>query len=299
MSSICLYPLHFLKIYFCIFNGQLSLTAASPWVLSSHYLESLSNEISKIRQELTGLFNMVSDLAEQMREKAQDQPNSSAAASAHVRDARGSCVMMQSPASTHRGTVPKQPQFVGPTRSAFGLLVGEHSLNRMGIPSFDSLPPSGVQSPTEVPEGPRATDVEFWERCTADEFAKFLVVFQEEIESVYPFVEMSTYSGRSQEILDTIRHGGIRRHDVGHNELIVLRSTDFMITRVAVATGMVLEAHGKSDLSSAIVEPVERSVSSLFSTSVSIAEIQLLTMLVSSALRIFPDYTVCAADSVC
>lgn len=59
------------------------------------------------------------------------------------------------PTTTHKEAAPKQPQFVGPTRPSFGLMVGERSLTRMGIPTFESPPPPPRAAPSLRPR-PRA-----------------------------------------------------------------------------------------------------------------------------------------------
>ena len=190
----------------------------------------------------------------------------------------------QSPSSTaHREDVPKEPQFVGPTRSAFGLMIGERSLTRMGIPMFESCPPSGAQSPTHTHTHTATmvgADKSYWSRCTASDVAKYLGVFQEEVEAVYPFIDIGQYAFRSQEILDAIRNSDDATSPVSDVSGMSLSSTDRDIVKVATATGIVLDTHGRNDVSSAILEPVERSVSRILSPEVDLKEIQLITMLV-------------------
>ena len=172
-----------------------------------------------------------------------------------------------SPAST-RGPVPVQPQFVGPTRSAFGILVSEHSLNRMGIPKFDSMPPSGAQSPIE----PQTSHLGFWNSYNASDVTKYLVLYQEEVDSVYPFVDIGEYIAQSKEILHIIQ--GKRGLDE------TLCDKDIALARVAMATGIILDEPGGVELSAAIIESVENSVSCIGSPQADLKEIQLLTMLV-------------------
>ncbi|KAJ4244987.1 hypothetical protein NW762_014193 [Fusarium torreyae] len=218
----------------------------------------------------------VSDLVGVVRE-LKDQTQEGSTVSSHTRDH----IVTQSPASTHRGEVPRQPQFVGPTRSAFGILVSERSLNRMGVPRFDSMPPSGVQSPSEPVSDRLVTDLGFWDHCTASDVTKYLVIFQEEVESVYPFIDIGEYVTRSKEILAAIQRGGLPSEDdtkAGETSS-TLCSKDINLARVAIATGIVLEEHGKTELSIAIVDSVEKNVSCILSAQVDLKEIQLLTML--------------------
>jgi hypothetical protein len=170
--------------------------------------------------------------------------------------------------------MPKQPQFVGPTRSAFGILVSERSLNRMGVPKFDSMPPSGAQSPIE-PVLDSINDLSFWHCCTASDITKYLVNFQEEVESVYPFIDIAEYIAQSKEILQAIRGGGLGFEDEGK-----VSSKDIDIAKVAISTGILLEEPSKLELATAIVDSVQTNVSSILSPQVDLKEVQLLAMLV-------------------
>ncbi|KAF4962579.1 hypothetical protein FSARC_9357 [Fusarium sarcochroum] len=235
----------------------------------SQHIQDLNHELSQLRQQVSDLVGVVREL--------KDQTQEGSTVSSHTRDH----IVTQSPASTHRGEIPRQPQFVGPTRSAFGILVSERSLNRMGVPRFDSMPPSGAQSPSEHVSDRLVTDLGFWDHCTASDVTKYLVIFQEEVESVYPFIDIGEYVTRSKEILEAIQRGGLPSDDdIKSGETSsTLCSKDINLARVAIATGIVLEEHGKTELSIAIVDSVEKNVSCILSAQVDLKEIQLLTML--------------------
>ncbi|KAH6984023.1 hypothetical protein EDB80DRAFT_734243, partial [Ilyonectria destructans] len=223
--------------------------------------------MSQLRQQVQDLVGVVRDLKEQPQEIRSD--------SSHPRE----IITIESPASIPREDVPKQPQFVGPTRSAFSIMIGERSLNRMCIPPFESLPPSGAQSPT-LSRSPLATDIGYWDHYTASDITKFLVVFQEEVESIYPFIDIGEYALRSQEILAAVRDGSPLNDDVSDtSSVITLSSKDIEIAKVAAAIGIVLETNGTNDFSSAIVESVERNVARISNPQVDLKEVQLLTML--------------------
>ncbi|EGU86227.1 hypothetical protein FOXB_03249 [Fusarium oxysporum f. sp. conglutinans Fo5176] len=229
------------------------------------HIQALNHQLSQLLQQVSDLVGVVRELKEKHQEAS--------TVSSHPWDS----IVTPSPASTHREEVPKQPQFVGPTRSAFGFLVSERSLNRMGIPKFDSLPPSGAQSPSEfVNDGP-VSDLSFWDRCTPGDVTRYLVIFQEEVELVYPFIDISEHIAKSKEILHAIQSGRLGSEDDTSGS--TLRSKDIALAKVAMATGMVLEETSKIELSTAIVNSVETNVSSILSSQVDLKEIQLLTML--------------------
>lgn len=215
---------------------------------------------------MSDLVGVVRELKDQNQNQHQTLPHDASTVSSHN-------IVTHSPASTHRGEMPKQPQFVGPTRSAFGILVSERSLNRMGVPKFDSMPPSGAQSPIE-PALDSINDLSFWHCCTASDITKYLVNFQEEVESVYPFIDIAEYIAQSKEILQAIRGGGFE--DEGK-----VSSKDIDIAKVAISTGILLEEPSKLELATAIVDSVQTNVSSILSPQVDLKEVQLLAMLVS------------------
>ncbi|KAJ4114744.1 hypothetical protein NW768_011298 [Fusarium equiseti] len=226
--------------------------------------QSLNNELSQLRQQVSDLVGMVKELKEGQIRQPQSQPHqpSPASSTSHMAIYQNA----NSPAST-RGGAPVQPHFVGPTRSAFGFLVSERSLNRMGIPKFESMSPSGAQSPIEH----QTSDLEFWDSCNASDVTKYLVLYQEEVDSVYPFVEIGEYIAQSKEILHIIQ--GKRGLDE------TLCSKDIALAKVAMATGVLLDEPGRIELSTAIVDPVEMSVSCIGTPQSDLKEIQLLTML--------------------
>nr|RBQ96872.1 hypothetical protein FVER53263_04416 [Fusarium verticillioides] len=228
-------------------------------------IQALNHQLSELRQQMSDLVGVVRELKDQNQNNHQTLPHDASTVSSHN-------IVTHSPASTHRGEMPKQPQFVGPTRSAFGILVSERSLNRMGVPKFDSMPPSGAQSPIE-PALDSINDLSFWHCCTASDITKYLVNFQEEVESVYPFIDIAEYIAQSKEILQAIRGGG------GFEDEGRVSGKDIDIAKVAISTGILLEEPSKLELATAIVDSVQTNVSSILSPQVDLKEVQLLAML--------------------
>ncbi|KAF4995937.1 hypothetical protein FGRMN_4791 [Fusarium graminum] len=254
----------------CIASGLACTFATSTIQLAKEkpdeqHIQSLNNELAQLRQQVSDLVGVVRDL--------KDQTHNASIVSPHTRES----IVIQSPAST-RGEVPREPQFVGPTRSAFGILVSERSLNRMGVPTFDSMPPSRAQSPSGEPVNARhVTDANFWDTCSASDITKYLVNFMEEVESVYPFIDTGDYIALSKEILRIIQRRGHPSED--DSSMPTLCARDIALARVAVAIGILLEDPGGLELSISLVAPVETTVSSILSPRADLKEIQLLTML--------------------
>ncbi|RGP78400.1 activator of stress s 1 [Fusarium longipes] len=229
----------------------------------------LKNELSQLRQQVSDLVDIMKELKEQTQSQIRHPHNLSPASSA----SHNLQVNLNSDSPTRtRGDVPRQPQFVGPTRSAFGILISERSLNRMGVPKFDSMPPSRAQSPAEPAPDSQKSHLDFWDCCRASDVTKYLVIYQEEVESVYPFVDIGEYIAKSKEIVEVIQGARSLTEDDG------LCSKDIALARVAMATGIILDEPGKIELSTAIVDSVETNMSSMLSPQVDLKEIQLLAM---------------------
>ncbi|XP_044714413.1 fungal specific transcription factor domain-containing protein [Hirsutella rhossiliensis] len=203
-------------------------------------VRSLSDEMAQLRQQVADLVGTVKQLKDHS-----PRPASMALQSPDT-------TIVQSPSTAQKEAAPKQPQFVGPTRPSFGLLVGERSLTRMGIPTFESPPPSGAQSPAE-PLREITSEAEFWHHCTPGEMARLLAVF-EEVESVYPFIDIVELASRAQQILDFIRSGKSTSGEVREEMQLPVSARDVEMAKVAIATALAVEAHGKSKLSATIAE---------------------------------------------
>ncbi|KAK6706746.1 hypothetical protein SNK04_007765 [Fusarium graminearum] len=242
-------------------SGGLSCTFGTTTVQlpkdrSEKYNQSLGSEISQLRQQVSELIVVVHELKQQTQRPQSQNP---ATVSPHTRDN----IAIHSPASA-RSQVPRQPHFVGPTRSAFGILVGERSLNRIGVPKFDSMPPSGAQSPVGPTSDEPISDLDFWNCCTANDVTRYLVTFQEEVESVYPFIDIGDYIAQSKEILQIVQGASSITDDER------LCSQDITLAKVAIATGLILDEP---------MDSVQLNLSSILSPQVDLKEIQLLAML--------------------
>ncbi|PHH75932.1 hypothetical protein CDD80_1928 [Ophiocordyceps camponoti-rufipedis] len=255
----------------CIAGGLVCAYASGPPQASrrgnqNDQVRVLGEEMAQLRQQVADLVGTVQQL------RHSDGPARDRSGSLHSRDA----TVVPSPAAAaaagSKDGPPKQPQFVGPTRPTFGLMVGERSLTRMGIPTFESPPPSAAPSPSEPPRD-AASETDFWLRCTPEEVARLLSVFEEEVESVYPFIDIADLASRASHTLDLLRSSAPTETPGPVSQ------KDVEITKIAVATALVVEAHGKSELSTTLAESVERHVSRIASPQVDLQGIQLLTML--------------------
>lgn len=234
-------------------------------------LQKLSDEIAILRQQ-------VKDLAGSIRGAGVDGSHHALSPN-YIR-----------PSAKAQSTAePREPQFVGPTRSAFSFRIAETSLTRMGFPTDVSVPMSGVGSPAASPRD-QTPDVDLQPHSpqpprdllqdfALDEVARLLDVFQEEVESVYPFINTKELISNAPHILEYAR---ARQHAmIDSPDSMGVGKKDVHILSIAVATGIVIEAHGNNDLSTKLVDSVELDVCRISrATEVDLQDLQIMTMLV-------------------
>ncbi|GJC87568.1 putative transcriptional regulatory protein YJL206C [Colletotrichum liriopes] len=193
--------------------------------------------------------------------------------------------------STRRPSEPREPQFVGPTRSAYSLRIAESSLSRVHIHTRDASPTSRSASPVASARAPsdvadhRASsaqrDLDPLLTLEFDEVLRLVDVYQEEVESVYPFTNMKDISTNLDNILDYAR----RPQNPSANSRVPedgpkIELKDVQIVKVAIATSIVMEAQGQNAISTKLVDAVEPVVCRVSGEAfIDLKELQIMTML--------------------
>ncbi|RYP67475.1 hypothetical protein DL770_008616 [Monosporascus sp. CRB-9-2] len=250
-------------------------------------VHTLGKHVMQLRRQMTELAETVTELKTWFdrgpQEMRQDPPSANASSNAtrppvltRTRNSSHRC-----DSSFQRLEVPKQPHFVGPTRSAYSIEIGAQSLTRMGIPSYDP-PPSGPQSPVGSSQQTTTLDSGFWQRCDAGEVLRLIEVFQEEVGSVYPCFDTDYLAAEASAILSWGRcreTDGSEVSESVENSGNGLSFKDFQLAKVAIATAIVVEEHGKNDDSTRMVESAERSVSRIMKPTSNLKDLQLLVIL--------------------
>ncbi|KAF9874719.1 hypothetical protein CkaCkLH20_07856 [Colletotrichum karsti] len=186
--------------------------------------------------------------------------------------------------SPQGGQEPKQPQFVGPTRSAFSLKVAETTLTRMGISTQTPLPSGTSESlaPTRYPTPEQSepalsvpgTDILL--TMPLDEVERLLEVFQEEVETVYPFLDTGELVSKAADIRAFVDDSPDR--PAVNSSSVDLK--DVILAKVAIATSIVVEAHGKNHASNKLVEPIKHLIYQLsIDAQADLKVIQIMTMI--------------------
>ncbi|KAF6840312.1 fungal specific transcription factor [Colletotrichum plurivorum] len=202
--------------------------------------------------------------------------------------------------SNRRPSEPREPQFVGPTRSAFSLRIAETSLTRMRIQTGDETPGSRSASPVasargspEVVSSPASErrteserkDVDILLTLDFDEVLRLLDVYTDEVESVYPFTNMREVSLNLPHIIDFVRNqensseerNGQQQEDDDRPRIEV---KDVHILKMAIATAIVMEAQGQNPISTKLVDDVEPVVCRVSGEAfIDLKELQIMTML--------------------
>lgn len=242
----------------------------------------------QLSRQVTDLIGTVTELKTRLDQTPADIHMNPPAAYATASDSQSPALTTTSNSqgrvgSFQRVLVPKQPQFVGPTRSAYSIEIGERSLTRMGIPSYEPPLLSGPQSPIGSQHHTTSLDAGFWQQCDVSEVLRLLDVFQEEVGSVYPCIDTDDLAagasdilnwGRQRETDDLESSGNLESSGDG------LCFKDFQLAKVAIATSIVVEEHGKTEHSTMMVESVERSVSRILKPTSDLKDLQLLVILV-------------------
>ncbi|KAK7408790.1 hypothetical protein QQX98_009034 [Neonectria punicea] len=244
---------------------------------------TLSDEVASLREQVATLTASLRDINNR---------------TAHMNSRSPAVTTQQNPSpvymseSNYRPSEPRQPQFVGPTRSTFSLRVAETSLTRMGIQTGDQAPESRSPSPVasqgpspEVlrpPAGPSQQEPDCLLTFEFDEIQRLLDVYEEEVESVYPFTNIKEVSSQTPHILDYVMHPGRSSTDNQNprNPRSEIELKDVQIVKVALATSIVIEAKGSNVLSQKLIDSVESVVCRVSGEAkIDLKEVQIMTML--------------------
>ena len=237
--------------------------------------ESLGQNVKTLRRQVADLIETVSDL----KTRIDLAPDGIRRAASDFTGPYSS--PSQRDAQSQRVEVPQQPQFVGPTRSAYSIEIGERSLNRMGIPPNDPGSLSTPPSPVLAAQQTTALDTSFWQRCNKEEIVRLIDVFDDEVSSVYPCLDTQDLVATAAEIISWGRSREVDQLETpGGGDASVNEFKNFQIAKVVIATALVLEEHGKNDYSTRMVESAERSVSRILKPTCHLKDLQLLVILV-------------------
>lgn len=180
----------------------------------------------------------------------------------------------------------KNPQFPGPTSSAFSFNVANSTLHSMGLqadlqnndPPIDSTLPTRLNTPEPVTSHMSFSDPLL--SISVSEILRLLQVYKEEIGVIYPFIHVENIVAQVEHIYDGLQVPNNMRNPGNGNQVVA--ETDNKNTRLLkmiVATALVVEGLGRSTLGQQLVESVEFAIGrSARDVIVDFTELQILTI---------------------
>ncbi|KAF7532201.1 hypothetical protein G7054_g8186 [Neopestalotiopsis clavispora] len=188
---------------------------------------------------------------------------------------------------------PHQPLFVGHTRSQYSLDVAKTSLVEKGLSSNDvlqsSIIPSAMPSPrAQSPElgidhanmGDAADAKDPLTEFPRIEITRLIGVFQEEVETIYPFVDSGKLADSLGETLFKLGSDSQDSRDGMRSKVNNGTLGDIRVLKTILAVAIVIEAHGRNDMSRRLIESSGQTVARITeSPSVDMRDLQSLAIL--------------------
>ncbi|KAH7380041.1 hypothetical protein BKA66DRAFT_571122 [Pyrenochaeta sp. MPI-SDFR-AT-0127] len=239
----------------------------------------LAEEVSALKQQLSTLTATVSMIVEK-QSSAPDCLNRRTPCSQ-------STVSTYANSDIRRDDKARQPNFVGPTRSAFGFHVAESSLALMGIPtgqdrstSRSPTPCTRDATPTQPvqyrpPYTPVGTGVDILLGFSEAEIVRFLGIYQDEVVAVHPILDTEYFISNLPHLLNLAGQSTAASNDFPH-----FGAKDLHILRVAIATAMTHEVHSDQQIRDELIGVVDNDLGRITSvTQVGLKDLQIMGML--------------------
>lgn len=240
--------------------------------------QGLRNDVDGLRQQIAVLTNCVTTLVEKRSQPTINAQGQSPLSPHTITGSRNSLVP--------RNGSPEQPQFVGPTRSDFSFNIAETTIARMEIgqdKSHAHLPASPATSREHTPEHvsgqespPNHRAADGLSGFTCAELVRLLEIYHEEIACIHPIVNAKKLIEHASEMF-----GLSREHDTWSAEVQLKDIRNVHMIKIAIATALIHETHGKNAESDSLIASVEQDVSVIsLAHAVDLKDIQVMGMLV-------------------
>jgi hypothetical protein len=240
--------------------------------------------IAQLREDINGLQQQIAALTSTMHSFIDNQ----------TRRAGGTrsppSPRLASPAYTatadHKSKEPVQPKFIGHTRSAFSFNIAETSMTRMGISNIESSRTGTSSQSTsrgstpELETRPRSLSLSASEdplmRISVDEAIRLVGIYEDEIQSVHPIIETNDLIKIVPQILHFAKTAGQVSTKTSSCD-----EKDVFMLRIAIATAVLCESHGRNEVSDRLVIAVKEGVGRISNDKeLVIRDIQIMGMLV-------------------
>lgn len=181
---------------------------------------------------------------------------------------------------------PVQPQFIGPTRSAYSFDIAETALNRMGFSKNSRIDDDQLSAPASPDPGSTSalgvhattpnSDLDSLLNFSNDEIARLIGIYQEEVVCCHPILDTNTLLLHFPDILKVAR---CRNFSPAHFPRVGRK--DVNLLRLVVATAITHECQGKNETCNRLIAAVEQGIGAVSSDSeIELRDIQTMAMLV-------------------
>ncbi len=182
---------------------------------------------------------------------------------------------------------PTRIQYLGPTSSEFSFGVAKSALHRLGIQSEESdvRPDSAIPSRRASP-GPSNKTSNISDPLLSlglIEVRRSLGVYKDELHSIYPFMNIEEIITDAKNIYQRAEIS-YNRSSMNHEPPAIntgIRNIDVMILKMMIATALVVEGAGQSNIAQDLLYSVEEGISrSLKGITCDLKQLQLYTLTV-------------------
>ncbi|KAH7406815.1 fungal-specific transcription factor domain-containing protein [Phaeosphaeria sp. MPI-PUGE-AT-0046c] len=240
-------------------------------------LQGLRHDVDGLRQQVVALTKCLTTLVDKQSHESTYLQRVSPLSPYTSTDPRGLVI--------HRTGSPEQPQFIGPTRSDFSFNIAETTIARMSI-GPDGMQPhllaspvtSREHTPDQEPRQPSPTEhraAHGLSGLTCTEVIRLLEIYHEEVACVHPIVDAKDLMRHAAKIFEPSSELTTWSEEVQLRDIRNLH-----MVKIAVATALIHETHGKNTESDSLVASVEQDVSVIsLAHAIDLKDIQIMGML--------------------
>ncbi|TIA35511.1 fungal transcriptional regulatory protein [Aureobasidium pullulans] len=187
-----------------------------------------------------------------------------------------------SPEATRRKSMSRRPTFRGPTSLEFNLGVAKNHLENMGIapaaPDDDGLREESPNGDVLATAPLHASKDPIW-HVNREEALRLIRVYQDDMHIMYPLVsipELTAYVNKLYTFMESAQRTGLMMRAFPGADSIDDEETN--ILKIVMATAMVVEGSGRSDLGRSMYAYVQPSIDALFLGDTGLRSVQLLAL---------------------
>ena len=229
----------------------------------------MCGHLQSLQDQVNGLYQALNSI----QGRPTHSPRESFQAGTPVGPLDPRITFQQSPASPAKP--PSRQRFSGPTSSTYDFNVANSSLQTMGI----TQPDYGAEETSALPEGPHtrspppptspssAQNINplkdpLWS-LNQDEALRLCALYEEEVGIMYPMLDMGKVMSKVKPLfsfLDSMRRVGFLKEEIEQGDS--LEDDEIMILKMILATALVVESSGLSELGQSLWENVRRILNS-------------------------------------